>query len=140
MTALGARPGQDEVRKKFSIHPIHKSVLERPEWRLYWPVRVQGVFKRSFAFGFYFMVVLGTPLLGAFAWGLNWDEGVIDGVTYCTLKGVYSALVTIVTFPGMFFSAISSDKFEKPEYAYLLSNTASETATPAGASKDTTVG
>lgn len=48
---------QDEVRKKFNTHPIHKSVLDKPEWKLYWPVRVQGVCKRGVAFGFFFTVV-----------------------------------------------------------------------------------
>ena len=111
---------QDEVRKKFNLHVIHKSVLEAPEWRYYWPVRVQGVCRRGFAFGFFFIVVLGLPYLCLLAAILRWDSVVISGKAYCAIKACYCAFCTIIMFPGMFFSAISSDKFEAPEFAYLL--------------------
>lgn len=111
---------QDEVRKKFNTHPIHKSVLERGIWWYYWPVRVQGVCKRGFAIGFYFDVLLGLPYLCLLAAVLGWDSTPIAGEAYCALKASYVAVCTIFIFPGMYFSAISSDKFESPEYSYLL--------------------
>lgn len=111
---------QDEVRKKFNIKPIHKSVLEAPEWRYFWPVRVQGVCKRGFCFGFFFMVCFGLPYLAILGAALDWDTAVVSGKNYCVIKSCYCGVMTLFIFPGMFFSAISSDKFERPEYAYLL--------------------
>jgi hypothetical protein len=111
---------QDEVRKKFNLYPIHKSVLLAPEWRYYWPVRVQGVIRRGAAFAVFFLIVIGVPYMIILAIALKWDDVAIEGKTYCVIKASYCGFLTLIMFPGMFFSAISSDKFEVEEYAYLL--------------------
>ncbi len=95
-------------------------MLDGREWKYYWPVRVQGVCKRGFAFGLYFTVILGIPYACLLAIVLHWNATPISGKGYCWLKGAYCGFASLVMFPGMFFSAISTDKFAGPEYAYLM--------------------
>jgi hypothetical protein len=108
------------VRKKFNLYPIHKSVLMAPEWRYYWPVRVQGIIKRGAAFAVFFLIVVGVPYMIILAIALGWDDVEVEGRSYCVIKACYCGFLTLIMFPGMFFSAISSDKFEAEEYVYLL--------------------
>ena len=42
------------------------------------------------------------------------------GFNYCFIKATYAGVLAIFTFPGMFVSAISSDKFRGTKYEHVL--------------------
>ncbi len=71
------------------------------------------------------MTVIGVPAVLIALAALGPDRG-LSGFAYCFVKASYASFVAILSFPGMFFSAISSDKFRGTVYESLLATPSSK--------------
>ncbi len=109
------RPPQKEVLKTRNLQPIDEEVLTRGIWRYCLCVRVKGIIRRSIAFGVVTLVLCGVPAAVVIRLCRSGDDS-IHGLSYCIIKSFYGAGIAALVFPGMFFSAISSDKFRGTAY------------------------
>ena len=110
---------QKEVVTNHNLHPIDEMILTRGVWSYCPWIRVKGLCRRAVVFGLVAMVLVAVPAIIIVALAIG-NDGTIAGYDYCFIKASYAALVSVVSFPGMFFSAISTDKFRGTQYEGLL--------------------
>ncbi len=131
-------PAQDEAIKRRKVPPVDEMLLARGLWRLCFWVRVKGLCRRAVVFGLVHLVMFGVPAVIIAAMALGSHDGSVDGVAYCYIKATFAALVGVAVFPGMFVSAISTDKFRGSAHQGLLATpSTSDSYVPVGGAGET---